>query len=337
MQVPFVHGPGDLRLGNVQPPHAGPRDVVIRVATAGICGSDLGYTAVGGLAGPTDQPMPLGHELSGTIVEFGEEVQGFASGDRVVLNPLFNMIGNGGPEGGFAELLLVRDVVSQPASLLRLPEHISFDVGALVEPLSVSLHAINRGEIKPGEKVAIYGAGPIGLGTIVALRRRGVDDIVVFDLSSFRRGRALKLGARAAIDPREQSPFEALGHLHGSTVLWGIAPAVCTDIFIEASGAPDLICEIIGYARFGARLVVVSVQKKPVEINFQILLGKEMSITTAMGYPAEFPDVLAMLSSGDIDVEPMVSHRFKGTDFMAAFATASRPDAAAKVLVQYSD
>jgi 2-desacetyl-2-hydroxyethyl bacteriochlorophyllide A dehydrogenase len=336
MQVPFIHGPGDLRLGNVEPPHAGQRDVVIRVATAGICGSDLGYVATGGIAGPTEQPIPLGHELSGTIVELGEQVKGFASGDRVVLNPLFNMIGNGGPEGGFAELLLVRDVASQPASLIRLPEHISFDVGALVEPLSVSLHAVNRGDVKPGEKVAIYGAGPIGLGTIVALRRRGVEDIVVFDLSSFRRERALKLGARAAIDPREQSPFEVLGSLHGSTLVWGIVPAVGTDIFFEASGAPDLIPEIIGYARFGARLVVVSVQKKPVTIDFQFLLGKELSITTAMGYPAEFPDVLAMLASGDMDVEPMVSHRFQGPDFMAAFATASRPDAAAKVLVQYS-
>jgi (R,R)-butanediol dehydrogenase/meso-butanediol dehydrogenase/diacetyl reductase len=336
MQVPFVHGPGDLRLGNVESPHAGPRDVVIRVATAGICGSDLGYTAVGGLAGPTDQPMPLGHELSGTIVELGEQVRAFAAGDRVVLNPLFNGVGNGGPEGGFAERLLVRDVVSQPDSLVRLPQHISFDLGALVEPLSVSLHAINRGDAKPGEKVAIYGAGPIGLGTIVALRRRGVDDIVIFDLSPLRRERALQLGARVAVDPREQSPFEVLGKLHGSTLLWGIAPAVGTDIFIEASGAPDLIPEIVGYARFGARLVVVSVQKKPVTLDFQFLLGKEMSITTAMGYPAEFPDVLAMLSSGEVDVEPMVSHRFAGTDFMAAFATASRPDAAAKVLVQYS-
>jgi threonine dehydrogenase-like Zn-dependent dehydrogenase len=127
-----------------------------------------------------------------------------------------------------------------------------------------------------------------------------------------------------------------LGKLHGSTLVWGIMPAVGTDVFIEASGAPGLILEIIGCARFGARLVVVSVQKKPVTLDFQILLGKELSITTAMGYPTEFPDVIAMLAAGDVDVEPMVSHRFAGADFMAAFETASRPDAAAKVLVQYS-
>jgi (R,R)-butanediol dehydrogenase/meso-butanediol dehydrogenase/diacetyl reductase len=336
MQVPFVHGPGDLRLGFVEPPHPGHCDIVMRVATAGICGSDLGYTAAGGLIGPTDQPMPLGHELSGTIVELGERVQNFAVGERVVLNPLLGMIGNGGTEGGFAELLLVRDVVNQPGQLIRLPEQLSFDIGALVEPLSVAMHAVNRIDAKPGEKVAVHGAGPIGLGTIVALRRRGVDDIVVFDLSAFRRERALRLGARAAIDPRERSPFEALSDLHGSTLVWGIAPAVATDIFIEASGAPHLIPEIIGAARFGARLIVVAVQKKPVAIDFQLLLGKELSITTAMGYPSEFPDVIAMLACGDIDIEPMVSHRFEGRDFMAAFATASRPDAAAKVLVQYS-
>jgi 2-desacetyl-2-hydroxyethyl bacteriochlorophyllide A dehydrogenase len=308
----------------------------MRVATAGVCGSDLGYVAVGGLAGPTDTPMPLGHELSGTVCEVGEEVRSFAVGDRVVLNPLFNAIGNGGPEGGFAELLLVRDVVSQPGSLVRLPDHISFDLGALVEPLSVALHAVNRAEVKPGDKVAIYGAGPIGLGSIVALRRRGVDDIAVFDLSPFRRERALKLGANAVFDPREDSPFEVLGKRHGSALLWGIAPTVGTDVHIEASGAPHLIPEIVGYARFNARLVVVSVQKKPVTLDFQLLLGKEMSITTAMGYPDEFPEVIDMLASGEVDVEAMVSHRFEGADFMDAFKTASSTESAAKVLVQYS-
>src|ERR1700681_4137841 len=101
MKVPFVFGPDDLRLREVETPHAGPRDVVLRVATVGICGSDLGFIAMGGIVGPTADPFPLGHELSGTVIEAGADVTTVAVGDRVIINPLVNFIGNGAPEGGF--------------------------------------------------------------------------------------------------------------------------------------------------------------------------------------------------------------------------------------------
>jgi threonine dehydrogenase-like Zn-dependent dehydrogenase len=301
----------------------------------GICGSDLGYVAMGGIAGPGSYPIPLGHELSGTVVACGGEVTGFAQGDRVIVNPLFNGIGNGGPEGGFADLLLVRDIVTQPKSLWHLPHHLSFDQGALVEPLAVAQHAVNRAALQVGETVALFGAGPIGLGIIIALRRRGLTDIVVFDLSPHRRACALQLGARLAADPRERTIREVLSDAHGSSRLWG-TDVVNTNLFIEASGAPAVIPAIVDCAGFGARLLVVSIQKKPVPIDFQTVLGKEMTISTAMGYPDEFADVIAMLASGAVDVSPMVSHYFDGPDFMAAFDTAKRSENAAKVLVRYA-
>jgi 2-desacetyl-2-hydroxyethyl bacteriochlorophyllide A dehydrogenase len=335
MKVPFVHGPGDLRLDEVAPPRAGARDVVVRVATVGICGSDLGYVAMGGIAGPGPHPIPLGHELSGTVAACGGEVTDFAPGDRVIVNPLFNGIGNGGPEGGFADLLLVRDVVAQPKSLWHLPDHLSFDQGALVEPLAVAQHAVNRAAAHAGETVALFGAGPIGLGIVVALRRRGVSDIVVFDLSPHRRASALQLGARLAVNPCEVTMREVLGDAHGSSALWGM-DVVNTNVFIEASGAASVIPDIVACAGFQARLLVVSIQKKPVAVDFQTVLGKEMTISAAMGYPDEFPDVIAMLASGDVDVSPMVSHHFDGADFVAAFDTAKRAESAAKVLVRYA-
>src|SRR5262245_13970592 len=103
MQVPFVCGPNDLRLFDVDAPQAGPRDVVLRVGSVGICGSDLGFVAIGGLMGPTVKPFPIGHELSGTVMTAGEEVRSVKPGDRLVVNPLVNMVGNGAPEGGFAQ------------------------------------------------------------------------------------------------------------------------------------------------------------------------------------------------------------------------------------------
>lgn len=335
MKLPHIFGPGDLRIIDVERPVAGPRDIVIRVASAGICGSDFGMFAIGGVVGPAPEPFPLGHELSGTVVEAGAEVSTHRIGERVILNPLRAMVGNGGPEGGFADYLLIRDIVGQPDALLPIPDDMSFDTGALVEPVAVALHAVNRSGAQPGEKVAIFGAGPIGLATVLVLKARGIDDIAVFDLSPFRRDRALRIGARAAFDPRETSPREALGALHGATTLWGFLPVVETDRYFEASGAPGLIPEIIALARLNAGLTVVAVHKKPVEIDFMALLGKEMTITTAVGYPSELPDSIMLLRDHAREAEAMVSHRFAGDDFDKAWAAASRPDTAAKVLLRY--
>ena len=330
MKVPFVHGPGDLRLEEVAPPRAGKRDVVVGVNTVGICGTDLGFIAMGGIGG---KPIPLGHELSGTLLEVGEEVTSAAVGDRVIINPLFNMIGNGGPEGGFAEKLLVRDVATNPDVILRLPEGISMETGALVEPLAVGLHAVKRLGASPGDKVAIFGAGPIGLAEVIALRHRGVDDIIVFEPSAFRRERALALGARHAFDPIETSAIDKLKELHGQTrTMFGPAPA--TTHYLEASGAP-VIPDIVGNARVGAVICVSSLQKKPVTIDFAQMMVRELTISSILGYPTELGEVLEILQNHRIDLAPMVSHRFGAGEVMDAFAMAKNAGSSAKVLVQY--
>lgn len=333
MKLAILHGAGDLRLDDAPQPVAGERDVVIQVKCAGICGTDLGFYASGS---PTGAPAPLGHELSGIVVETGSEVTNFKIGDRVILNPLVNLVGTGGPEGGFAERLLIRDVVSRPESLILLPDGLSFESGALVEPLSVSLHAINRGNVQPGAKVAIFGAGPVGLGLVLALRLRGVEDIIVFDLSAFRRERAMALGARAALDPREREPGDVLKEMHGTDLFFGFLPVASTDIYFEASGAPQVLEGIIGYARGNSDIVLVSNHKKPVALDLQAMLGKEISLITAVGYPTEMPDVVAMLDKAAPDLAPLVSHRFAAGDFLKAFDAARNADSSAKVLVEYS-
>ncbi len=333
MQVPFIFGPDDLRLCDVDAPRPGPRDVVLKVACAGICGSDIGYVAAGSVTGVPGPPIPLGHELSGVVDEVGAEVTTVAIGDRVVLNPLINLIGNGGDEGGFAERLLIRNVVDRPQSLLRLPDELSFDAGAIVEPLSVGMHAVNQMGAKVGEQVAIFGAGPIGLASIVALHHRGVEDIVVFDLSAFRRARACRLGARVAYDPGETPAVDALVREHGSVQIFR-QHLPKTSRFLEASGA-SVIPNIVSLARAGAVICVASVQKKPVELNFQSILAKELSIMGALGYPVEIPQTIDMMRSRAIDLDAFVSHRFSGHQFLSAFEMAKRPDQAAKVLVRY--
>lgn len=333
MKVPFIHGPHDLRLCEVEMPRAGPRDVVLRVAATGVCGSDLGALAMGGVSGPRPEPTPLGHELSGTVIEAGAEVSSVVVGDRVILNPLINLIGNGGPEGGFAERLLVRDVAGSPQSLLKLPGSISFELGALVEPLAVGAHAATRLGAKPGDKVAIFGGGPIGLATLIALRHRGVEDVVVLEPSAFRRERALRLGARDVVDPLATPPAEALIALHGSVAVFR-SQAPQTTHYLEASGAP-LLPEIVAMARLEATICVASVQKKPVSLNFQSILAKELTITGTLAYPSELGEVIGMLRDGAFDPEPMISHRYAADEVMTAFETAQHADRSAKVLVRY--
>lgn len=334
MLVPFVFGPGDLRLCDVPVPLAGPRDIVLQVGYVGVCGSDLGYIAKGGVAGPTEEPIPLGHELSAIVEEVGQDVTAFSVGDRVVVNPLVNLIGNGAAEGGFAERLLIRDVADRPQSLLRLPDKLSLEHGALVEPLAVGMHAANRAGVRKGDKIAIFGAGPIGLCSLVAMRARGIDDIVVFDLSPFRRDVALKLGACAAFDPQETSPEKALRKVHGTVALFR-ADAPATTHYIEASGAPVLV-EIVEIARERAVVCIVSLHKKTTPIDFAKVMAKELTFTGALGYPREMDDVLLMLENNAPDLEALISHRFDAPDVLEAFSAASSPETSAKVLVRYA-
>lgn len=334
MKAVRLHGRNDLRLDEIDEPAPGAADVVVRVAACGICGSDLSYLRAGGVSATVTAPIGLGHELSGTIDAVGREVRGLAPGMRVIVNPMGggNAIGNGSPEGAFAPLLLVRNAVLGDG-IHRIPDSLPFEKAALTEPLSVSLHAVNRAGVAPGSKVAVFGAGSIGLGIVLFLTRQGVEDVAVVDVSDQRLARARELGARLTINPARDDVAARLGDLHGRSELFGW-PVVQTETFFEVSGAAGVIPSIIGMAPFHASLVVVAVHHEAVPVNFLMALGKEMTITTSMAYPNEFPEVLATLASG-ADVAPMISHRFALDDYAQAFATAEDRDVSGKVLITF--
>jgi (R,R)-butanediol dehydrogenase/meso-butanediol dehydrogenase/diacetyl reductase len=336
MKLAVIHGPGDLRLDDVQRPKAGPDDVVIKVAATGICGSDVAYRIMGGVSGPSGKPLPIGHEFAGEIVEVGENVRTFKVGERVAYNS-FNSpadFGRGSPQAGFSNYVSLQNIDSHAQSLERLPDGVSLEHAALVEPLSVAMHAVNRADPKPGESIAIFGAGPIGLGIIIALRWRGIEDIAVFDLSKLRLDRAMALGARAAFDPRETPPAKALGELRGYADLRG-HPMPSTNIYFEATGAEGLLEDIINFCHLGSRIVTVAIQKKPLTVSAGAIMGKELTLMGSLGYPKEFPEVMTKLAEGAVDPEMMISHRYPFADFLAAFETAADPASSAKVLIQF--
>ena len=335
MRQVCIHGPGDFQIDSVPEPDASSRDVVVRVAACGICGSDLSYVASGGLLGPSDKPMPIGHELSGTVVRAGDAVRAVAVGDRVIVNPLGagNNIGNGGAEGGFADYLLVRNVDDGPC-LYSLPDSLSFEQGSLVEPLAVGMHAVNQGAGERGDKVVVFGAGPVGLAAIVALRARGIDDVLAVDRSRTRLALAERLGARATLHPDDGDLFESLRAAHGDVAVHG-QPALDAGLLIEATGSSEALANMVAWAPSGARIVVVALHQQALALDCMALLAKELRLIGAMAYPdQEFGDVIAMLESGQADVAPMISARYPLDAFGEAFERARDPEHGAKVLVQ---
>ncbi len=331
MKQVSVHGPGHVEIDEVPEPSPGPRDVVIRVAACGICGSDLGYIKLGGLAGPSETPLPIGHEFSGVVEGVGDQVTDIASGARVVVNPMSNQnqIGNGGPQGAFAPLVLVPNAADGRA-VFTIPEALPMDVSALAEPLSVGLQGVDRVQPQPGDKAVVFGAGPIGLCAVASLRFRGIEDIIAVDLSARRLEIARKLGARATLVPGADDVWTAIRDLHGDAPVFG-APMAGSDLYVEASGASIVIEEVIANAKTGARLSVVGLHRTPVPVNFMVVMMKSMSIMGSMAYPDDWSDALELLSTTDLSA--MITHRYALEDFHAALATAQCADDSAKVMI----
>ncbi|MFC4314593.1 zinc-binding dehydrogenase [Steroidobacter flavus] len=334
MRVLNIHGVDDVRLDPIDPPRPGNSDVVVKVKACGVCGSDLSYVKVGGIHRKPGGVTPIGHEAAGEVVVVGSAVKGVSVGQRVVINPMMtpSYIGSGGPEGAFTEELLVRDA-RVGDSLLPIPDDLPYDVAALTEPLAVALHGVNRSQAKAGDKVVVFGCGPIGLGMVVWLVDRGVTDVVALDLSDERLERAKALGARAVINPTRDNVRARLLELHGTARVFS-REAVGTDAYIDAAGAPSILSDVINMAKYQSRLVVTAAYMKPVEINLGTMLTTEMTITTAVGYPDEMPDVIAALPRLRDKVATLISHRYPFDRVIDAFATAGTPGSA-KVMVEF--
>ena len=336
MKLVRVHGPGDYAIDDVPQPNPGPRDVVVKVGACGICGSDIHFVRHG-FTLPDGEPLPLGHEAAGVVETVGEEVTGITPGMRVFINPTAGdgtVMGNGGSEGAFAGRVLVRNAVAGE-SLLILPDSVSLAQAALIEPLAVGLHGVNRGRPTRDSQVAVFGCGPIGLGAVLWLARAGVRHIVAIDISDARLDYARKMGAHATVNPLRENVAERLTELHGKGIAVMGQPTVGTNIFYDMAGGKDVIASIIAMAQYHARLVISAVYLEPVMVSFVDALMRELEITTAGGYPDELPQVLAALPEIDAALlDTYVSHSFDFADFDEAFATAQRPDSA-KVMVTF--
>ena len=324
-----VHGPNDVRLDDLPLPPPGPRDALVRIAGCGICGSDVSFVHMGGLTG---RPMALGHEMAGVVEWAGDEVTEVTAGDGVVVHPgddELGRLGSGAPGGGLTPLLLVPEA-ARGRRLFPVPDGVALPVAALAEPLAVGMQAVNQAEVKPGDTVAVFGCGPVGLLSIVTLADRGVEDVVAVDPSRRRRELATEMGAAHSLDPAEVDVWAALAELHGTTpFMFGPTPA--TDVFIESSGSDQVIGEILEHGRVGGRMALVAVHYRPVPTNFVLLLMKEFTIRGSFEYPPRFEDAIELLARRDLS--PLITHTLPLEEFSRALALLEGAKDCGKVMI----
>ena len=337
MKVTTVTGPGTTEIIDAAQPQVGPHDLLVRMRACGICGSDAFFISVGGVP-PRQGEMPLGHEPAGEVVDVGADVTGVAVGDHVVINPMAapsGIIGNGGATGALAEFLLIENAL-RGISFEVIPKHIPFEVAALNEPMAVARHGANRCRPKPGDKVVVFGAGPIGLGATLAFKSMGVSHVVVADLIPARLDKALKIGADAVIHSADEDVVQRLIELHGEgeSMFSGKAG---TDIYLDAAGVPAVISTALAAAKKGATLGVVGIHKEPVPIEFLNVMANEINIVGSMGYPDEIFEVTKDLIANWEKYALIVSHTIPFDKVNDALEMASTPGAADKVVVTFAD
>lgn len=321
---------------NVPKPKPGAGEVVLRVHACGICGSDLHAVQYGGL--PPDTVM--GHEFCGEIHEIGSQVSGYSLGERVTSLPYISCgecedcragegmrcvkirgIGLGQMPGAYAEF-----VTCGVRSLLKLPDNLTSREGALVEPLSVGLHGVNRSGLKPGAGCIVMGAGPIGLATLLWCKAKGAKTVVVSELAERRYELAYTLGASAVVNPNQESPAHKFRELTGEP----------PRLIFECIGVKSTLQSAIEMAAPRGRIVVIGVCMEPDLIAPMHCVLKELVLDFALAYNrAEFQETIDALSSGKIDAKPMITDVIGVEAVPAMFEALRTPTAQAKVIVEF--
>lgn len=332
MKALRVYGKQDFRLEDVEEPQAGPGEVKLAVHFCGICGSDVHDYIDGPRLLPVSRPHPqtgrlapitYGHEFSAEVVNVGAGVNCIVPGARVVVRPTMPCyrcqycregrsiqctelaaIG-GAADGAFAPYVAVR-----ADCVLPLPDSVSWQAGAYVEPLACAVRAVRRSHLEPGAVVAVIGAGPIGLLTMQMALACGAQAVHVFETEKHRRELAERMGATTVHDPRDGDPGRAIGAL---------TKGRRADIVFECAGSGPALLLADAVSGRGATILEMGVHREPVSFDFFNLFFREKSIITSQGYTnAEFEIAIAFLASGKVNPHPvMTSATIPLTDVMS--------------------
>jgi L-iditol 2-dehydrogenase len=308
MRVSVLERPGRLSLQERPRPQPGPGEVLVAVRSVGVCGSDVHYFEHGRIGDfVVRQPLVLGHEASGRIAAVGPGVDGGRVGARVAIEPgaacgvcgeckagRYNLcpdmqfFATPPVDGTLAEYVVVRADLA-----FDLPDAVSDDDAALLEPLSVGIWATAKAQITAGSSVLIAGAGPIGLVAAQVARARGATTIAVTDLAPHRLAAARRSGATLALDARE-----------------GLPAGAEFDAFVDCSGAPAAISAGIAALRPAGRAVLVGMGPDEIALPLGRLQQRELTVTGTFRYANTWPAAIGLAASGSVDLSGLVTDRF---------------------------
>lgn len=342
MKAAVLHKARDLRLEDVPTPDFGPDDVRVAIRSVGVCGSDVHYLRTGRIGDfVVEKPMILGHEVAGVVAEVGENVTSLQAGDRVALEPgvpcrhcewcktgRYNLC----PDVVFFATPPVDGALSDyavsPADFAyKVPEHVSLDEAALIEPLSVGIHACRRGSLLAGQSVFIAGAGPIGLTSLAAAKAAGATQIIISDVRGARLEIARAMGATMVINAAEEDTRDLV---HTQTNGRGV------DLAIECAGAEVALNDCLSTAVRGGTVVVVGLGD---ETHYRVpmveLASKELDLKGIFRYVYTYPAAINLLATDTVDLTPMITHRFPFEETLKGFQYAEEgTDGAVKVMIE---
>lgn len=332
MQALVLEEKGRLSLRDIHVDEPlGPRDVRVRLRTVGICGSDVHYYTHGQI-GPfvVREPMILGHEASGIVEEVGAEVSELAPGDRVCMEP--GIPDPASPASRLGRYNLdpavrfwatppvhgvLRPSVVHPADFtFKLPDTVSFAAAAMVEPLAVGVHATVKARMAPGDLAVVTGAGPIGILTALAALAAGAARVIISDVDPAKLRLAERLGPITGVDVREQDLAERVARESGG---WG------ADVVFEASGNERAAAGVLDLVCPGGCVVYVGIPLEPIAYDIARAQIREARVEHVFRYAHVFKRTVAMLASGKIDVEPLITRTFPFEKSIEAFEFATNP------------
>ena len=346
MEALVVLEPNKLEIQDVPIPTPGPNEVLARVRAVSICGTDA-HLVRGDYPGfwPPAFPFIPGHEWAGEIAALGPgaELHGWKVGDRVAgtshdacgvcqkcVEGHYNLCENYGRAGlhkQYGHSVQGADatyVVHGVKCIFPLPDGISFDEGAVIDPASIALHVANRGNIAPGDNVAIMGAGAIGLLSGDGARIRGAARVIVIERNPGRLAKAAAMGFET-IDPSAGDPVAMVREMTGG---------LGVDVVLECAGVPATVQLALGMLRRGGRCAAVGIPTQGVEIAMQRLVLDELELVGCRASAGEMRRVMPLVEQGRMRVREVMTHRFALADYAQALATFNDPASGAiKIIV----
>ncbi len=344
MHAARLHGIRDLRLEDLPRPAPGPGQVLLRVTAVGVCGSDVHYYQSGRIgAQEVQSPLILGHEFSAQVAELGANVAGLAVGQLVAVEPAVScgqceacQQGNpnlcpdarfcGAPpvDGAFAEY-----IVMPAPNCFPLPQELGAVEGALLEPLGIALHSVDLAQLKPGQTVAVLGAGPIGLLTAAVARAVSAGAVYVSEPLAYRRQFALSYAADAAIDPTETDVAAEIARLTGGR---GV------DVAFEAAGVPSTPDQAAAVTRPGGRVILIGIPADDrLTLTASTARRKGLTVKMVRRMKHTYPRAMRLVQSGALALDPLATHSFSLTRIAEAFETvAAYHDGVLRAIVQPS-